>query len=301
MDMSLNLATSAEEVSTATSRIQTTIGHITDGIVSQDEQVRHTEGELASLLETMGRIRWEANRGATAAESTVKAVDAGAAAMNRSLDQIGSISARAEETYKTVRSLSEASERIDTVLRWIEDIAARVNVLALNAQIEATRAGESGRGFRVVSDEIRGLSKGTAKAVTEVGQLLGSIRQGVQGVERAVADEIARMRDSRSVTDEARATLSGIGDTLSENQDRMRRIAASIAQVQDFSDRVHNAVKAVSKVSARNAQSLQEIQSAAEALNVQFRDVADLAKRLETMSRGEQELLAKFALRGHEN
>jgi len=103
------------------------------------------------------------------------------------------------------------------------------------------------------------------------------------------------------VTDEAKRTLGTIISVLSQNRERMKSIASSITEMRDFSNRVIETVKSMVQVSSKNTQSIKEINTAAEGLNIQFQGVAGLAKVLETISQGEQELLAKFTLAGRKN
>jgi methyl-accepting chemotaxis protein len=296
MDMSQGLSTSAMEVSAATAEVTASIENISTGIVTQNEEFRTTEGAVESLLDHIGRIHQEAGRSAESADRTAQAVQSSNEAMNRSIADIQSIVAGAEETWSTVQSLSRASERVDAVVRMINEIAMQVNILALNAQIEATRAGEYGAGFMVVADEIRNLAGRSSTATAEIGQIIKDMKKGVSNVRGTLADEMERMRTAKTVTDEARTTLSAILAALNENGERMQRIAESITRVRDSSDQVSASIRNLAQVSTANAQSIQEVSVAAETLSVQYEDVAALAGGLERMSRTEQEQLAKFML-----
>jgi methyl-accepting chemotaxis protein/ABC-type sugar transport system substrate-binding protein len=301
LDLSTRLSHSAFDVSESTSRIAASIERITSGIVSQDEQVQGTERELGALSDHIERIHWEADRSSRNASDTWKQVETSSEALKKSMENFKSVVTDAEGTWKTVQSLAETSERIDSVMQMIDEIASRVNVLALNAQIEATRAGEAGRGFMVVSNEIRSLSRNTTAATSEVSDLVEQIKEGISGVQEAVSQEMGKMRQSSEVTDRAESTMGQILTSLGENKQRLQRIVEAVDQARKSSGQARENMGNMSKLSGRNTESLKEINAATEAMTRRFQDVADMASLLEKIAEGEKGLLAKFTLSPGEN
>jgi methyl-accepting chemotaxis protein/ABC-type sugar transport system substrate-binding protein len=301
LDVGSRLSASASGVSESTARIAASIERITGGIVSEDEQVRGTELELNTLSDHIERIHWEADRSAKNASETWRQVEASSEALRRSMESFKSIVLDAEGTWKTVQGLAETSERIDSVMGMIDEIASRVNVLALNAQIEATRAGEAGRGFMVVSNEIRSLSRNTTAATSEVSELVDRIKDGISGVREAVSQEMGKMRESSEVTNRAEGSLADILGSLGENRQRLQRIVEAIDQARKSSGQARENMRRMTHVSAKNTESLKEINLATDALSREFQGVADMASLLETIAQGEKGLLAKFTLSPGEN
>ncbi|MDM7925466.1 MAG: substrate-binding domain-containing protein [bacterium] len=301
LDLSTHLSRSAFDVSESTSRIASSIERITSGIVSQDEQLQGTERELGAVADHIERIHWEADRSARSASDTWKQVETSSEALKESMESFKSIVSDAEEAWKTVQGLAETSERIDSVMQMIDEIASRVNVLALNAQIEATRAGEAGRGFMVVSNEIRSLSRNTTAATSEVSELVEQIKDGIAGVQEAVSQEMGKMRESSEVTDRAESTMGVILTSLGENRQRLLRIVEAVDQARKSSGQARENMERMSKLSATNTESLKEINAATEAMTRRFQDVAEMASLLEKIAEGEKGLLAKFTLSPGEN
>ncbi len=294
MGLSGNLSGSAQQVSMATNQINTSMNQIAQGAVSQSNQVKQTERVLESLLTNIDKVSREAGESAASAENTAKAVVSGAGAMDKTLGGIKSIEQSVEETWKIVEELRRHSERIDMVVELINDIASQVNVLSLNAAIEATRAGESGKGFMVVANEIRKLARSTGEATGEVTGLVDTVQSGIQDVERSMQAGLERVQHSANLTDIAKGSLGSIRELVESNRARMDKIASAIGEMQKFSHQVGEAMGSVTTVSEKNAQAVEEIHAATEEMGAQFKEVALLARSLENMAQSEQELLAKF-------
>jgi methyl-accepting chemotaxis protein len=294
MGMSQRLAANTAEANAATVQITTTMQEIARGTTAQNEQVRRTESDLESLLGNIDRVSHDAGESATAAEEAATAVGEGTDAMTKTLSGIQSIEQTVGATWQIVSDLSAHSERIDSVVELIDDIASMVNVLALNASIEATRAGDAGKGFMVVANEIRRLSKRTAEATNEVTQLVGAVQRGINGAQRSIEQSLGMVKSSTQLTDKAKAMLSDIRKLVEANRSRISQIASSISDMQRISHQVGAAMENVSSVSTRNGNSIEEVNIATRQLNDQFSDVANLAQALEQISQSQQELLAKF-------
>jgi len=292
--LSEDLASSAQQVSSATNQINRTMGQIAAGASTQNAQVRETETVLEGLLTGIDKVSREAGESAASAEHTAKAVVAGTEAMDKTLGGIRQIEGSVEETWKVVEELGQRSKRIDAVVELINDIASQVNVLALNAAIEATRAGESGKGFMVVANEIRRLARGTAEATGEVTGLVGAVQGGIRGVERSMEEGLERVRESTRLTDEAKEALGRIRELVEANRLRMNKIAGSIVEMQRFSHQVGESMRGVASISEQNTRAVGDVNAATQEMGEQFREVAELARALENLAQSEQKLLAKF-------
>jgi methyl-accepting chemotaxis protein len=296
MGMSEQLAAATVEASAATSHINSKMGDISRGTGQQNEHIKGTESDLESLLSNIDRINHEAAEGASSAENAARSVGAGTAAMDQTLSSIQSIEQSVGETWKIVKELGTHSERIDTVIELIDDIASMVNVLALNASIEATRAGDAGKGFMVVANEIRRLSKRTAEATREVTELINTVQSGIVGVQKSIEQGLDKVRRSSEMTDKAKELLAGLRSMVDSNKSRMQKIAGGIGDMQRLSHQVGAAMENVASVSGRNASSIEEINVASKELSDQFTDVAGLAQSLENIALSQKELLAKFTV-----
>jgi methyl-accepting chemotaxis protein/ABC-type sugar transport system substrate-binding protein len=300
MDLSQNMSKSALRANQATSQINAAMSEMAQGMVAQDAQVNDTRETLRSLIRDINQVSRESKTSAGAVERTVQAVTAGTDAMAKTMASIRAIEQSVTGTRKIADELTRHSERIDGSMELIEDITSRVNVLALNAVIEATRAGESGRGFMTVANEIRALSRNTREASCEITDVIQAVKMDIDQIEKVMSDGLERIRQSAGLTDEAVMSVQDIRRLVDEHKQRMTNIAESLRRMQSFSLRVGEAMEKVAGVSGKNAAVVEGVGRSTVEMGAQLGDVAASARLLEEMAKTEQQLLTRFDLSGDE-
>jgi methyl-accepting chemotaxis protein len=301
MGLSEKLASSANQVNMATTQINDAMHEMSRGAVSQNEDVNRTQEAVKSLLTNIEQVNREAKEGAKTSVNTAQAVGHGTDAMGKTLTGMQTIEKSVEDTWRIVEELGKHSEQIDTIVEMIDDIASRVNVLALNAAVEATRAGDYGKGFMVVANEIRKLAKNTASATQEVTELVSTVQNSIHKVEKVMSGGLDQVKESTQMTGTAQNSLQNIKKLVEMDKERMQKIAGTIMDMQRFSNQVGEAMETVAVVSEKNAETVGQVNTATQQVSTQLGDLATLAQLLEQMSRGEQQLLAKFNLSGNAN
>lgn len=190
-------------------------------------------------------------------------------AADRTVDVIGQVS-------DSIQVLSDSSSKIEQVIGVIADIAEQTNLLALNAAIEAARAGEHGRGFAVVADEVRTLSRRTSDSTGEIRQWVADLMSGVNGVDHLLADMTAAGEDNRHTINELREHLSLMDKRFSELEASSQEISASVTRQRDEVGRVGRR----SQVLADNADQLVESVTASREVSKALRDESDSMRHL---------------------
>ena len=300
MELSRNLSKSAIRANQATSHINAAMSEMAQGMFAQDAQVNDTRETLRSLIRDIDQVSRESKSSANSVERTAQAVTAGTDAMTKTMTGIREIEQSVTSTWKIAEELARHSERIDGSVELIEDIASRVNVLALNAVIEATRAGESGRGFMTVANEIRILAKNTREASGGITDLIHVVRTDIDQIEKVMSDGLEKIKQSAGLTDEAVASVRDIRRLVGEHKQRMVNIAESLRRMQTFSQKVGDAMEKVAGVSGKNASVVEGVGRSTVEMGAQLEDVTASARLLEEMAKTEQQLLTRFDLSGDE-
>jgi methyl-accepting chemotaxis protein len=172
-----------------------------------------------------------------------------------------------EVSAGTVKELGKSSDQIGEIIGVIDDIADQTNLLALNAAIEAARAGEQGRGFAVVADEVRKLAERTTKATKEIAGMIKKIQSDTAGAVASMEEGTAEVKQGMKLADRAGASLQEIVGVSQKVTDMVTQIAAASEEQSSASEQISKNVEGISKVTGETAQGTQQIARAAEDLN----------------------------------
>ena len=298
LSMSQNLSSSAQQVNEATQQINVSMDEIAKGAISQTKNINQTRGTFTSLLENIFNINSDATESAESAKATGDAFVSGTSALEQVHQSMQEIDRCVSDSWKIFEEFEQHSKKIDDILKLINDIASQVNVLSLNASIEAARAGDAGRGFMVVANEIRKLANNTSTATKKVAVLIDSIQSDIRQVDRMMTQSLERVKKSTGLTEKVRNTFNNIQHSVDADQDRFHNIAKAIADIQQLSNQVGHAMESVSIISEQNASAVEEITATTFSISSQFQHVTKLAKTFNKMAKSEQEMLAKFNLNG---
>ena len=269
------LAAAGEEMSVITDQTTQTVNEQRN----QTEQVATAMNEMtATVQEVAGNIAKTADSARAAHDQTRD----GARVVEQAVDQINTLADQIETSAKTIADLEQHSEAISGVLEVIRGVAEQTNLLALNAAIEAARAGEQGRGFAVVADEVRTLAGRTQQSTEEINDMIDQLQAGAR---RAV--EVMSQSREQSQTAVEYAAQSGTA---------LQTIASAVAQINDMSTQIASAAEeqgAVSEEINRNIVRINEMSnetaSGAEETATASRDLARMASEL-------QGLVSQFAI-----
>lgn len=269
------VATSAENLT----KTSATIAKGTERASTQSTSVAISCEEMAA---TSGEIAHNCIRTVEIANRATQTAHAGSDVVNHAVMSIQRIAVKVQESAKTVESLGTRSEQIGNIVGTIEDIADQTNLLALNAAIEAARAGEQGRGFAVVADEVRALAERTTKATREIGEMIKSIQQETKSAVNAMVEGVHEVERG---TEEAARSGQALEDILSQVGD----VTSQINQIATAAEEQSATTNEISK-------SMHEITQVVTDASSSSNDTAKAASELASMAEELKRIVAQFRM-----
>ncbi len=284
LQASQRLTTVVEAVTSATDALSAQIDESSQGAEHQSQRM----GETATSMEEMSSTVLEvAKNAASASDTSDRAKDKaknGAEAVGRVVESIARVQTQAQGLKRDMSALGQQVQDIGRIMNVITDIADQTNLLALNAAIEAARAGEAGRGFAVVADEVRKLAEKTMTATKEVGEAISGIQQGTK---LNVDNVDLAGRTILEATELAGISGQALGEIVSlvENaSDQVRSIATAAEEQSATCEEINRSIDQVNQISAETTQAMSQAAQA----------VADLSRQTQEM----QTLIAEFQAEG---
>ncbi|WP_414873367.1 methyl-accepting chemotaxis protein [Pseudomonas sp. IT-196MI5] len=244
----------------------------------QVDQVATASHEMSATAQDVAR---SAAQAAHAARDADQATRQGLTVIDRTTASIDNLAADMSTAMIQVEGLAANSEKIGTVLEVIRAIAEQTNLLALNAAIEAARAGEAGRGFAVVADEVRNLARRTQESVEETRLVIEQLQNGTQEVVGSMNNSHRQAQGSVEQVGQAVTALRQIGDAVTVINDMNMQIASAAEEQSAVAEEINNNVATIRDVteslsgqaneSARVSQSLNSLANQQQSLMDQFR------------------------------
>ncbi|OGU05484.1 MAG: hypothetical protein A2075_15145 [Geobacteraceae bacterium GWC2_58_44] len=221
------ISQSAVQVASSSSQLQSTADQIATGA----EEVASQTAAVATASEEMSSTSGEIARSCVlAAETSNRASDtarSGVAVVRETINGMERIAEQVRSAAKTVEDLGSRSDQIGAIIGTIEDIADQTNLLALNAAIEAARAGEQGRGFAVVADEVRALAERTTRATREIGEMIKAIQNETKGAVAAMEEGVAEVEKGTASSKKSGEALETILDQINDVTMQVNQIATA--------------------------------------------------------------------------
>ena len=244
---------------------------------SRTDQVATAMHEMSATAQEVARHAAEAAGAADAADSAARQ---GETVMQATIKTITDIRGEISNTSEVIRRLEADSGRIGKVLEVIRGIAEQTNLLALNAAIEAARAGEQGRGFAVVADEVRTLAQRTAESTAEIHQIIDTVQTGAVNAVRAIESGQSRSEEGVTQVTQAGATLQLITSAVEAIRDMNRQIATAAEEQTSVAEDISRNLTEITAIATANQENVQRTESAGQNLHVLSGQLNEVTQRL---------------------
>jgi methyl-accepting chemotaxis protein len=346
------LATAAAQAGLATSQIAKTVQQVAQGTNQQSEATSRTAKSMEQMSRAIEGVAKGAQEQANAAASSssltnqisemvrqvagnadavtrdsanaAKAAREGSSTVESTIDGMRNIQAKVGLSARKVEEMGQRSDQIGTIVETIDDIASQTNLLALNAAIEAARAGEHGKGFAVVADEVRKLAERSSSATKEINGLIRGIQKTVAEAVQAMNEGATEVENGVTMANEAGRSLNNIltaaeavfsqAEQAAKGTQRMSVLAdqmvaaadtvssiieentASTEEMSANSTEVVQAIENIAAVSEENSASAEEVSASTEEMSAQVEEVTASAEELSATAQELRNLVAQFKL-----
>ncbi len=281
-----NLMEVAQEVTSVSAELLESANSLTNqmqelsrGVDDTAAQTAHLATAMDQMNDTVLNVAKNAGETAQASETAQQAAKAGGEEVRRTVEETRRVASRAEELASSLAGLTEQAMGIGQVMGVVGDIADQTNLLALNAAIEAARAGEAGRGFAVVADEVRKLAEKTMQATGEVAKAIRDIQDSTRQVAQGMADTTQSVEHTASMAENSGTVLEGIVEQSGRIADRVHSIATAAEEQSSTSEGINQNVSYINTLSQDIAERIQEANTGINTMRELARHLAELAQR----------------------
>jgi methyl-accepting chemotaxis protein len=271
-------STSAQ-VATASNQLQSTSEQIATGAEEVSCQAQTVATASEELSATSGNIAQNCLSAAQGSQQATEAARTGAKVVSQTVDVMTRIAERVTSTARSVEELGARSDQIGTIVGTIEDIADQTNLLALNAAIEAARAGEQGRGFAVVADEVRALAERTSRATREIGDMIKTIQMETKSAVTAMHEGVLEVTQGTDEAAKSGIALQEILEQINAVTAQVNQIATAAEEQSATTTEITNNIHQISEVVKQTAQGSQESAAASAQLARLSDDLRSLVKQ----------------------
>ncbi|AUC62140.1 twitching motility protein PilJ [Cyanobacterium sp. HL-69] len=274
-DIALQVKESSTQVVTSLGENEYSIQELAFQSIKETEQTNQTLASVQKMSYSIEEVAANASQAATLADDAYEVTKKGSDAMDKTVESIVSLRTNVGETAKKMKRLGESSQNISQVVSLIEEIALKTNLLAINASVEASRAGEQGQGFTVVAEQVGALAEQSAAATKQITQLVSEIQRETQDVTMAMESGTSQVVNTTRLVESTKQRLERVLERSQRINELMQNISTSTVSQAQTSRLVTELMEKIAEQSEQRSFSSEKIAQS-------IKDTATIAKQLES-------------------
>jgi methyl-accepting chemotaxis protein len=278
--MIASIVGSAELVASAASQLLGASEQVAERASQQSDAASSMAASVEEMAVSIDQVKENASEAHNISQAAGEISEEGAAVIHNAAAEMRKISETVQASSLIIEKLGDQSDQITSIVNTIKEIADQTNLLALNAAIEAARAGEQGRGFAVVADEVRKLAERTGNSTKEIGDMVAKIQSGTRSAVSSMQDGVRQVSDGVDLANKARESINQIRDGAIRVTVVVNGISDSISEQSMASNEIAQKLEVIAQMSEESA--------------IAVRHTTDAARQLQALSSSLRQTVAQF-------
>lgn len=291
---SQQLSVSTEETTRATNNISNSIQDVAIGMEHQMNHIVQTKNEMTTISDTIEQVENVIHKAMTVSNEAAETAQAGNQNVDKVIQQMTVIGTNTSTMNETIYTLNSKTKEINQILALITAVSEQTNLLALNAAIEAARAGEHGKGFAVVADEVRKLADESARATEQINILINEIQTEVQKSVKAIDDGTVAVKEGIEIVNKTSESFQKILETTSVSEKSLNIVTEQMVNIRKEFQQMLVLITEVANISTKTAENTEEITASSQEQTAVMQELADASQELAIMAEDLQKAISIF-------
>jgi len=285
-----------DQTTKATEQIASTMETISLNSEQQVKTVQETSLAMNDISDTLMQVAANTKHVSTNVNETSAKAQSGKQSISQMQEQMQFIYEHVQSLGQVIKGLGERSNEIGQITQVITGIASQTNLLALNAAIEAARAGEQGKGFAVVADEVRKLAEQSAQSAQQISQLIGYIQEETEKAIESMGTVVSEVSQGLDVAQTAGQSFEQIRQSISEVNAQIEQVSTAIEQMTENAQRVAASIEDMTEIVEQSSSGAANISAATQEQMASMEEIAASASSLSKMAEDMQTMLKRFTV-----